>query len=349
MKNKESRNKEKELNHLFDENDSSHSYVKIVKKAKLISTLRTICITIIVVLILFVVLGFGWLSLMRWNQEKAMNDIELYNQITRPNVEELGPEFIGRDLFNGTLFYNRYKEIEGTPVNWSDQVFNYSVFGGVRSVEGDRQFHIADRKDRENRSYDEETKQRMMQFYHPSVNYDYIRNDLHNLKDYPNETLIEMGLSFDQSYTPNEVREFLPNNVTLKWYWADTYTDVERLKGEEETIENSDKTEVIPSLPEISTYIYGFDHIFTNEDESEKNEERFIEYVREGLTNEGGKYYGEYERIYRYLKGDHANISPQDIKVLGVVVTGSASELTELMNVKEIRAAELGVTIVPNK
>ncbi|WP_394184873.1 anti sigma factor C-terminal domain-containing protein [Metabacillus halosaccharovorans] len=53
--------------------------------------------------------------------------------------------------------------------------------------------------------------------------------------------------------------------------------------------------------------------------------------------------------MYRYLKGDHANISPQDIKVLGVVVTGSASELTELMNVKEIRAAELGVTIVPNK
>ncbi|WP_026562541.1 anti sigma factor C-terminal domain-containing protein [Bacillus sp. J37] len=349
MNDHETTNKEQGLNDLFNENNSNQTYDKIIKKAKLISTLRTICITIIVVLILFVVLGFSWLSLMRWNQEKAMKDVELFNQITRPNVEELGPEFIGRDLFNGTLSYNRYKEIEGTPVNWSDQVFNYSIFGGVRSVEGDRQFQMTDRRDGQNRSYDEETKQRMMQFYHPSVDYDYVRNDLNNLKDYPSETLMEMGLSFDRSYTPNEVREFLPNNITLKWYWADTYTDVERIKGGEVTVENSDKAEVLPSLPEISTYIYGFDHIFTNEDESEKNEERFIESIKAGLNNEGGKYYEEYDRIYMYLKGEHSNISPQDIKVLGVVVTGSAGELTELMNVKEIRAAELGVTIDPNK
>ena len=33
-------------------------------------------------------------------------------------------------------------------------------------------------------------------------------------------------------------------------------------------------------LPEISTYIYGFDHIFTNEEGAEKSEERFIESIK---------------------------------------------------------------------
>lgn len=351
MNDEQEKKKEQELNDFFNMNTTnSQSYEKIVKKARLISTLRSIGITIFVVIFLFVALGFGWLSLMRWNEEKALRDIELFNQITRPNIEESAPSLLGSDMFNGTIHINRYKEIEGTPVDWSDQVFTYSIFGGARSVEGDRQIQIVDHQDEQNRSYDEETKQRMMQFYHPGVNYNYVRNDLHNLKNYPNDTLMEIGLSFDQSYTPNEVRKFLPENVTLKWYWADTYDNVERLKGGEATFGDGEVTEdtkvVVPSFPEISTSIYGFTHISSD---PTRSEELFLDDITFGLKNKSGKYYGEYERISNYIKGDKPDISPQEIKILGVVMTGSAIELTELLKVKQIRAAELGVTVNPNK
>ena len=337
---------EKELNELFQDNPNSNSFDRIVRKAKRRSILRNIVISLFVMVFLVITLGFSWLSIMRSSQENAMRDIELFSEITQPNVEELGVQNMGNGLFEGILYFNRYKEIGGIPINWSDHVVTFSLFGGVSQLTGDHMpIQLIDENDGQTRYYERETKQRIMQFYHPEVTYNDIRNDLNSLNKFSDETLVEVALSFDQIYTPDEVREFIPDGVTLKWYWADTYTNIEVLKEIDKETVNGEKIN-IPSSPELATDIYGFDEFLAD---PSKSEEKFIEDIEMGLSVEGGKYFGEFERIYSYLKGESSTLTADTVNVLGAVVTSTAAELTKLEDLDMIRASVFGVTVHTNK
>lgn len=333
--------KEKELNELFHGNLNNNTFKKTVRKAKIIAIIRNIVITIFVVSFLVTVLGFSWLSMMRGNQEHAMRDVELFNRITNPNVEELGAQNTGNGLLEGILIFDRYKVINGIPVNWSDQVVTYSLFGGASRLTGDHTpIQLIDEKDGQLRYYDRDTKQRIMQFYHPEVTYSDVRNDLNNLKNFSDDTLVEMALSFEEKYSPEEIRDFIPEDVTLEWYWADTYTNMDEIR------EISYKGEQVPAFPELSTQVYGFEHLTNNPSKSEKE---FTEAVKTGFSIEDGKYFGEFQRIYNYIKGGSSTVSADNVKVLGVVVTGTAAELKILNDSERIRASVLGVTANPMK
>ena len=329
---------EKELNELF-EGKSTSNISKIVKKAKRITILRNIVISLLVIFFLSITLGFTWLSIMRWSQENAMRDIELFSRITNPNIEELGLQNEGNGLFEGILTFNRYKEIEGIPVNWSDNVFTYSLFGGVSRLTGDHSpIQIQDDNDGGMNSYDRVTKQRMMTFYHPDVLYTTkLSDDLASLNNVADDTLVELALSFDQKYSPKEVRELIPEGITLKWYWVDTYSkvDIERFDME--------------VLPELATGIYGFDEMLEDPENPLLSEQMFIGDIEMGVSLEEGKYHGEFERIYKQLKGNSSNLSIENIHVIGAVVTGTASDLVKLKDVNTIRATVLGVTANPHE
>ncbi|MDX1805868.1 MAG: anti sigma factor C-terminal domain-containing protein [Paenisporosarcina sp.] len=329
---------EKELNELF-EGKSTSNISKIVKKAKRITILRNIVISLLVIIFLSITLGFTWLSIMRWSQENAMRDIELFSRITDPNIEELGVQNEGNSLFEGILIFNRYKEIEGIPVNWSDHVFTYSLFGGVSRLTGDHSpIQIQDDNDGGMNSYDRVTKQRMMTFYHPDVLYTTkLSDDLASLNNVADNTLVELALSFDQKYSPKEVRELFPEGIALKWYWVDTYSkvDIERF--------------AMKVLPELSTGIYGFDEMPEDPKKPLLSEQRFIGNIEMGVSLEEGKYHGEFERIYKQLKGNSSNLSTENIHVIGAVVTGTASDLVKLKDVNTIRATVLGVTANPHE
>ncbi|WP_087973527.1 anti sigma factor C-terminal domain-containing protein [Oceanobacillus rekensis] len=331
--------KEKELNELFRGNLNNNTFKRTVRKAKMITILRNIVITLFVVSFLVIVLGFSWLSIMRWNQENAMRDVELFSRITDPNVEELGVQNMGNGLFEGILIFERYKEIEGIPVNWSDEVATYSIFGGVSRLTGDHTpIQLTDEKDGQERYYDRDTKQRIMQFYHPEVTYNSVRDDLNNLNNFTDETQVEMAISFEEKFTPEEVRNFIPENVTLEWYWADTYTNLDVI----EEIDN--EVDQIPAFPELATQVYGFEHLTNTPDNPSQSEEEFIEDIKTGFSIEDGKYFGEFQRIYNYIKGESSTLSADSVKVLGVVVTGTAAELKILNDSDLIRASVLGVT-----
>ncbi|WP_085994303.1 anti sigma factor C-terminal domain-containing protein [Oceanobacillus senegalensis] len=331
--------KEKELNELFNGNLNKPTFKRTVRKAKIMTIIRNIAITLFVVMFLVIVLGFSWLSMMRWNQENAVRDIELFTRISDPNIEALGVQKMGNGLFEGILIFDRYKEIEGIPVNWSDQVVTYSLFGGISRLAGDHTpIQLIDEKDGQKRYYNRDTKQRIMQFYHPEVTYNDVRNDLNRLNNLTDETLVEMALSFDKKYTPEEVRDFIHEDVTLEWYWADTYTNLDGIKE----INRGDET--IPAFPELASQVYGFNHLPHNPSQSE---EVFIEDIKTGFSIEGGKYFGEFQRIYNYIKGKTSTLSADHVDVLGVVVTGTAAELKKLNDSDMIRASVLGVTANP--
>jgi len=334
---------ELELSELFEGNSPSN-ISKVVSKAKRRTVLRTIAISSLVVVFLSITLGFTWLSLMRWSEEKAIRDIELFSWITDPNVEELGVQTEGNGLFEGIITFNRYKEIEGIPVNWSDDVFTYSLFGGVSRLSGDHSpIQIQDKNDGQMRHYDRVTKQRMMRFYHPEVRYSEFSDDLAILSEFADDTLVEMALSFDRKYSPEEVREGIPEGITLKWHWVDTYSKIyiDGVNAKNIEMKNGDTIKMEAS-PERAIQIYGFE-------DSSESEQRFIQSIEKGLRLEAGKYFGEYERIHHNMKGDSSTLTADNLNIIGAVVTGTAQELTALEDVDMIRASVLGVTANPNK
>ena len=64
-----------------------------------------------------------------------------------------------------------------------------------------------------------------MEFYHPSIKYEGYINDLKNLDEIGNNKVMEISLSFDKTYRLEEIRNMISSDVTLNWYWVDTFTE----------------------------------------------------------------------------------------------------------------------------
>ena len=176
------------------------------------------------------------------------------------------------------------------------------------------------------RHYNTQTGQREMLFYHPEIDYRKYINDLPQLDEMDNRKLVEMGISFDQSYTLEQVKTMLPSNVHPVWYWVDTYSDKDRLFDKD-------------PMPESANMIYGFGPGIDN---GNVNEEYFLSSIENGLSVKG-KYYNEYKRIYDYLRKEKEKPVKNDVKILGVVVTGTAENLKTLKEKNYIKSATLGV------
>ncbi|RKD69596.1 sigma factor regulator [Sinobaca qinghaiensis] len=327
--------KENELDKLFDPNNSNDSFSKIIGKARRRSIIRNILISISVLFFLIILVGFSWLSIMRWSETNAIRDIELFNRITNPNVEESGSQQQGNSFFEGILRFNRYKEVEGIPVDWSEEVMTYSLFGGVSGFAGSHSpVQLQEEGEDQVNVYDRETKQRMMSFYHPKVAYDQLANGVKELENYPEDTVAEVALSFDQTYSPSEIEEAMPEEINVKWHWTDTYSaaDIER---KNEGIEEQNGS----GAPELATQIYGFD--------ASMEAEGFIDTIETGLSIENGKYVGEYERIHNNLTEEDSRLTEENVEVIGAVVTGSVEDLQLLEDSTMIRSSTLGVTANP--
>ena len=226
------------------------------------------------------------------------------------------------------------------PVDWSDEIFTYSLFGGVSRFTGDHSpIQVADEADGQIRTYDRDNKERMMEFYHPEVTYEFLRKDLGRLESIPENKMIEMAVSFDRSYSPKEVRQFLPDTLSLQWYWADTYSNLEALKAVE--VEENGKQSIVPGHPELAGQVYGFNE----EDADIPSEKIFLNTIKEGAAIKDGKYYGEFKRILDYVSGGSSSPRSENIKVLGVVVTGSPSQLKALQSMRQVRASSLGAIV----
>lgn len=339
--------KEKELEQLFKQDPSNDSFGKIINKAKRRTVFRNVLISVVVLGLLTIASGIAWLSIMRWHESNALRDIELFSQITDPNIEEMGPQQQGNGLFESILRFERYKVIEEIPVDWSEETMTYSLFGGVSGFTGDHSYiTVEDEEKGLMNYYDRETKQRVLGFYHPEVEYAGLADGLGELESFPEETSAEIALSFDQAYTPEEIRESLPEDVTLKWYWIDTYSpdDLERMNQKFEG-------EFVNS-PELSDQVYGieefsFDEDIFTEEEQPTSEEGFVDRIQDGMTLENGKYYSEYKRIHDLLKGDDERLTTDDVQVVGAVVTGTKENLQTLEDMPMVRASALGVTVNP--
>lgn len=317
----------------FDFDIGSSKVSKMLKKAKRRQLLKITVISIS----LFIVLFFGFIIVISQLNNRAYltmdRDLNMIRQITRPNTER-GIAITSNGLFKNTVEYKTYKVIEGKPVKWEDEVYEYKVWNTFRKLSNVNPLTIADKvvigNERINKTselYNNQTMEREMQFYLPFASYNSYINEIEEIKD--EKKVAELAISFDKPYKVSELKDMLPEGVHPVWYWVDTYYD-----------KNSYH---IDDMTESAYNVYGFKAKRGDIEFGNGTEKDFLLAIQNGLEQKG-KYYEEYKRIYDYLKGKKAKPSEQDVKVIGVVVTGTAADLQKLNGQNYVKAAVLGAT-----
>ncbi|HEU4964621.1 MAG TPA: anti sigma factor C-terminal domain-containing protein [Bacilli bacterium] len=304
---------------------------------------KTIIRNVIISVISAVVVLFGALvannTLLGASKEQAEREIRTWKEITGPNVF-LTEAWHNTGFLTGELEYEMYKDIEGIPVIWGREGAAYRLFGDY-DKQGELRVPI-ELPDPEmagahftyKRPYNNQSGQREMLFYHPQVAYGQYLNDVPHLQEMEKDTLVEMGLSFDKAYSVQQVQDMLPQGVHAVWYWVDTYS-----AGEVKTMSHS------KPHPELARQVYGF-QAHSRDDlpaAGTYREDHFLQAIQEGLEQEG-KYYIEYKRLFDLLRHDKPAPTVEDVRLLGVVATGTAQDLQQLAGQTYCKAAVLGAT-----
>lgn len=319
---------------LFDEKQAK----KIMRKAKFWSTIKIVGITIIVTPIVLMILLYGFRQLSSYNAHKTMNDIVWFNEISAPNVH-ISNETFDPNWFGGEIQMKTYKVLGDRPYIWEPIEGGYNLFGTLsrdHGVSGPIQLEGSESLKESNQleSFNTYTGDREMFFYHPEISYDVYKDSISELKQFEETTLVELGLSFDQAYSFDEIKSKLPPNVQVVWWWVDAYTDerLDFMKQGQDTITAN------------SPFIYGFH----SEQSKPKAQQSFHDEIDTFIRNierlrESKNFEWETNQVYQSLMGENGTLDQSDVKIIGAVVTGTPKQLGLLQGQTYIKASTFGV------
>ncbi|UQZ32223.1 hypothetical protein C2I18_00875 [Paenibacillus sp. PK3_47] len=316
---------------------------KVIKKAKRKTLIRNTLISLAAAVIVWFGGILGNAHLTSWLAMRGLDEEKMMMELSSPNLYELRTE-LDLGFLSGKVEIETYKVVEGVPVVWDTKQLGFSMSSRFALLgSGYSSIHVPDPIMKSQnyeyyRTYNSQSGQREMLFYVPGVNYNgKVLNDLPLLGQMEPGKLVEMAVSFDKSYTQAEVEAMLPEGLSQRWYWVDTYDNKKKL----EFITNDSSTEKY-ALPESARRVYGYgwrwEELFAPKPED------FLQTLEYGLQMKG-KHYREFERISNYLKQDKAAPEASDVQLLGVVVTGTAKELQSLSGKSYVNAAVLGAVV----
>lgn len=320
--NKNEMMKDREEEILFDfENREEEN---IISKARSKSYIKIISISIASTALILVVIIASKLQLAPYVVHNKILEIESYNDVVGANTF-LGPWDEQNKIFKSGATATRYKLIGNKPVymgtvdinkvDYEDQLITEN--NGVYSYYGNK----------------------IMEFYHPFVEYNKYSNDLNNIDNIDANKNIEMGLSFDKQYSLQEIESILPKSISINWLWVDT------IKGDQlESIKKLDNgTTKIDAQVLMQDQVVGFSNI--EEDGAFKDNpiDDFIEDLEFGIKK-GGKYKKDIEQIYNSIAENNESIDKNSIKIIGAVVVGDKESLSQLKSIDIIKSSSMGVT-----
>ncbi|MCY8235278.1 sigma factor regulator N-terminal domain-containing protein [Priestia endophytica] len=295
-----------------------HSLKDALRKAKRRQLLKIIVISIIVVLITLPVLYKIGNYFAAKSSTRLHEQLFLHNEIAEPNIQIDSQVTNNSSMFGGNIITNRSKNVDGYLIPWSTLTSSYDWLRV--NIDYNELIPGSYLEGKELYEYDKQTKNKVATFYHPSIQkyYDSIQNDLKEILQMDNY-VAEVALSFDKPYTFQEIEEQIPNNLNIVWLYM-TPPIVDESKGSS-------------GMP-----VYGF-----NPSSSPKEAyHSFIKSLKEYDKN------GNEETIQNFLQSNK-NKPFEDVKVLGVMVTGQTKNFKSLENKSFIRGASVGATaqIVP--
>lgn len=284
-----------------------------LKKAKRKQLLKITLISIIVVLLLIPILYKTGNYFAAKSSTRLHEQLFLYHDIAQPNIQIDSQVTSNSSMFGGNIVTNRSKDINGYVVQWSTLTSSYDwIRNQIDYNEIIPGFYWSDSEFYE---YDKQTKNKVATFYHPSIQtyYDEVPNELEEIAQMENH-VAEVAISFEQPSTWQEIQAKIPDNLNIVWlYMTSAITD--ESKG--------------PSgLP-----VYGFDP-------SDSPKEAY------GSFRDALKEYdiaGNDEAIQEFLRSNK-NKQFDEVKILGVMLTGQTQNFKALEDQDFIRGASVGAT-----
>lgn len=289
-----------------------------LKKAKRKQLLKIIITSIIVVIMLIPIMYKVGNYFAAKSSTKLHEHLFLHNAIAEPNVQIDSQVTSNSSMFGGNIISNRSKNINGYVVPWNTLTSSYSwLRTNIDSNELTPGFYWSDTEFYE---YDKQTKNKFATFYNPNIKdyHDGVQNELGEVSQM-NNYVAEVAISFNQPYTLKEVQTKIPDNLNIVWLYM--------------TSPIGDESKGPAGMP-----VYGF-----NPDTSPK--EAYKEFVDSLNQYDDG---GHDEDIQKFLKANK-NKPFDQVKILGVMLTGKTENFKALENQDFIRGASVGVTaqVVP--
>ena len=328
---------EKQDDFLFDETKTK----KLMRKARLRSTIKIIGITIIVTPIVLIGFWYGLRTLSLNSAQEVMDDIRVYKEISSPNVQ-ISNQTYDYNLFGGKINTTTYKVLgeNHRPYIWEPVENDYNLFGTLFNYSsGSIQIEGSDSLAKHNQieRFNLQTGDREMFFYHPEIVYDVYKDNMNELNQFEKNTLVELGLSFDKAYHFEEIKSKLPSDVQVDWWWVDAYTEerMDFLKQGQNTI------------PANYPLIFGFQ---SEQSKPKAQQSELLEHneITSFINNieslrESKNFKWETDEVYKALVGKDGVLDQSDVKIIGVVVTGTPDQLKSLQGQPYIMASTLGV------
>ncbi|GAB6562506.1 anti-sigma factor [Bacillus cereus] len=289
-----------------------------LKKAQRKQLLKIIITSIIVVIMLIPIIYKVGNYFAAKSSTKLHESLFLHNAIAEPNVQIDSQVTSNSTMFGGNIISNRSKNINGYVVPWNTLTSSYGWLRiNIDTNELTPGFYWSDTEFYE---YDKQTKKKFATFYNPAIKeyFDGVQNELGEVSQM-NNYVTEVAISFNQPYTLQEIKEKIPDNLNIVWLYM--------------TSPIRDESKGPAGMP-----VYGF-----NPDKSPG--EAYKEFV-DSLNQYDDD--GHDKDIQKFLKSNKDKPFDQ-VKILGVMLTGRTENFKALENQDFIRGASVGVTaqIVP--
>lgn len=335
---------DKELDEIFEEGTRAN-LTKVVRKAKWHSILRNTAISIVAAIIVLIG-GTIFVREYTYSLETPIQiAVDSFYKIAYPN-EYIGTMARYHDILSGKNTYTTYKSVEGKVVHTGQHEYSYGLFNDGSWIGTESPGILGQTWSEEDLKLPRYNAlgQREMVFFYPFIKYHIYRNDLSLLDEIPDDKYMEMALSFDKSYTIDEVNKLFPKNITLKWYWVDDLSKEEKEQHKTKTQVALNGKSTVMDNPDVRSEktAYGIKIYDENGQPYPQIETNFIWALHNGKETKS-KYTTEFERVYNNIAGTDAKLTKDDFGIEGVVVTGNKQMLESLKGLPFIKASSLGV------
>ncbi|MDH7577068.1 MAG: anti sigma factor C-terminal domain-containing protein [Bacillota bacterium] len=342
-------NDEEKLKETFD--FESGETKRVLQKAKIFTLVRTIAVSLLVFMLLSAAIVILNAILLNRIANNELQNEQLFESVARPNTY-MAHDQVNDGFLVGEAEYVTYRIVGNRPVYDGTYKVKYKIIPIVQGLYGTGRGQLTQIKD-ENEfsyfSYYNKVGNREMKFYHPYIEYETYQNDLAQLEEIGEDKYLEMALSFDRDYSLEEVRAMLPDEVKLVWYWVDTYNeeDLDRMKGHyAELIGNDGQPTGEKQYQEprilFANQVYGMKGMTSTGEIIDDPRRSFVEVINAGL-NRKSRYQSQFKELYNTLSNNKGKISEDDLRIIGVVVTGDTASMKLLKDGNYIKASTLGI------
>lgn len=289
------------------------NFEKSLKQAKRKNVIRIILITVATILIAIPTLYLISNKIVKQQSDQLNTELMIHNVIKEPNIQIDSQVSANSTATGGEVISNRSKNISGYVVPWSTIRAKYSLFN--YQIDHNELLPGEYSSSVNSYSYDRQTKQKLVEFYHPDITYKEVKlpNDLKKV-DGKKEEVAEMALSFELPKTIKEIEKDIPSGVNLCWLYVFSSTKEKEIQGR-------------------SNDVYGFEYSKDDGDEA-------LNYFMDNLKEWNQSF--EDKEIKNFI---NQKKEMENLPILGVLVTGQNSDLKKLEKISGIKASSVGVSV----